>query len=399
MRVPESLIHGDVDEGYGPVADALRTNFADRGEVGAACAVYRDGRRVVDLWGGVRDGKAVTPWERDTMVLVFSASKGMAGAAMAIAHSQGLYDYEDEVAQHWPAFAHAGKQNATIRHLLSHRAGVPKLDKRVEVDRLRDREWLSTALANQAPSWTPGTDHGYHAVTLGWYQSELLRRVDPGQRSLGGFFADEVADRLGVDFYFGLPDDIEGRRLAYIHAYGLIAMLFNLNKMPRSMRIAMLNPAGLGSQAMRTLPDLVKERKINSREMLSLEAPSVLGVGEPRAMAHVFGSMATGGEELGLRPETLMEIEEPAPWGRDRVVKVDTCFSLGFVKPFPDFRFGTSSRAYGAPGGGGSFGMADPDTGIGYAYAMNRLGFHFPVDPRERAVRMALYEVIGGAAQ
>ena len=399
MRVPEATIRGDVDDGYGPVADAFRANFEHRGEVGAACAIYRDSQKVVDIWGGFRNGKQLTPWQQDTMLLVFSASKGMAAAAMAIAHSQRLFGYEDRVAEIWPEFARGGKEEVTVRELLSHRAGVPKLDERVSLARLRDTEWLSRALADQAPSWTPGTDHGYHGVTLGWYQSEMLRRLDPEGRRMGKFFAEQVADRLGVDFYFGLPDSVDERRLAYIHAYGPLAMLLNLNKMPRAMLTGMLNPAGLGHQVMRTLPDLVKERKINRREMLALEAPSVLGVGEARAMARVYGSMATGGGELGLQADTLRELEKPAPWGRDRVLKVDTCFSLGFIKPFPGFGFGTSDRAYGAPGGGGSFGMADPDAGIGYAYAMNRLGFHFPADPRERAVRSAFYEVIGERAQ
>jgi CubicO group peptidase (beta-lactamase class C family) len=238
---------------------------------------------------------------------------------------------------------------------------------------------------------------------LGWYQSELIRRVDPQRRRIGRFFAEAVAAPLDAEFHLGLPDTVEDRRLARIHAFKPAQMLLHLNKMPARMLLSFLNPRGVLSKAMRTLPDLMKEDVINRRDVLALEVPSVLGVGEPRGIARVYGSLATGGAELGMRPATLAALEEPseAPSGklRDLVLHMDTVFSLGYLKPFPGFRFGTSSRAYGTPGGGGSFGMADPDAGIGYAYAMNRLGFHTPVDPREQALRQALYDALGGPPQ
>jgi CubicO group peptidase (beta-lactamase class C family) len=154
---------------------------------------------------------------------------------------------------------------------------------------------------------------------------------------------------------------------------------------------------------MRTLPLLMKPGAFNLREVRAAELPSVNGTGQVRGMAQAYGSMATGGEELGIRPETIRLLEEPGvdPSGglRDLVVQMDTRFSLGYLKPFPGFEFGSSSRAYGAPGGGGSLGFVDPDAGVGYAYGMNRLGFHNPVDPREVAVRSALYEALGARPQ
>jgi CubicO group peptidase (beta-lactamase class C family) len=403
VKVPESLIDGDVDEGYGSVADAFRANFRNLDEVGAACAVYRNGRKVVDLWGGYRDGRNLTPWEPDTILLVFSASKGMASAAMAVAHSRGLFDLDEAVAVYWPEFAQNGKDEITVRQLFSHQAGLAILDERLDLARVADTEWLSNVLARQRPGWEPGSGHGYHAVTLGWYQSELVHRVDPQGRRLGQFFAEEVARPLEAKFFIGLPDEVADERVATIHAFAPIEMLLNLDKMPRRMLVSFLNPWGLTSRAMRTLPEIVREDKINSRELLALEVPSVIGIGEPRAMARIYGSLAAGGPELGLLRETLRALEEPAenPSGRlrDLVLKMETSFSLGFVKPFPQHPFGSSSRAYGTPGGGGSFGMADPDAGIGYAYAMNRLGFHTPIDPRELAIREALYTAIGGPSQ
>lgn len=403
VKVSESLLHGDVDEGYGSVADAFRDNFMQMDEVGAACAVYRDGRKVVDLWGGYRDGRSLTPWAADTILLVFSASKGMASAAMAVAHSQGLFDLDEVVAAYWPEFAQNGKAEVTVRQLFAHQAGLAVLDEKLTAARIADTEWLSGVLASQTPRWEPGSGHGYHAVTLGWYQSELLHRVDPQSRRLSRFFAEEIARPLDADFFIGLPDEVEDERVATIHAFSPVEMLFNLDKMPRRMLLSFLNPWGIASRAMRTLPEIVHEDKINSRELLALEVPSVIGVGEPRAMARVYGSLATGGTELGLTRKTLDALEQSAedPSGqlRDLVLQMDTSFSLGFVKPFPRHPFGSSSRAYGTPGGGGSFAMADPDTGIGYAYAMNRLGFHTPIDPRELAIREALYKAIGGPRQ
>ncbi len=403
VEVPEELILGDVDEGFGKVADAFRLNFNQRQEVGAACAVYREGRKVVDLWGGYRDGRQLLPWGKDTIVLVFSASKGIASTAMAVAHSKRLLDLDVPVAEYWPEFAQHDKEDITVRQLMAHQAGLAALDEKLDMEKAADVEWLGEVLAAQRPTWTPGTRHGYHAVTLGWYQSELLSRVDPMGRRLGKFFADEVARPLKAAFFFGLPPDIPDERVATVHAFKAYEMIMNLNKMPTRMLLSFLNPFGRTARAMGTLPELIDEEKVNSHEMLALEAPSVLGVGEPRAMARIYGAMAAGGRELDLRAETIRALEQPVdpPSGvlRDRILQMDTSYSLGFVKPFPGFRFGSSSRAYGTPGGGGSFGMADPDTGIGYAYAMNRLGFHNPVDPRELALREALFQVIGGPAQ
>lgn len=402
VRVPSHLIRGDVDVGFGPVADAFSDNFSSRREVGAACAVYLAGRKVIDLWGGYRDGHTAAPWEPDTMVVVFSASKGMASAAMAVAHSRGLFDWDRPVAHYWPDFGQNGKAGITVRQLMSHQAGLPYLDAKPNLEHARDREWLSASLAAQRPAWEPGTRHGYHAITLGWYQSELLRRTDPGGRSIGPFFNDEIALPLGADFYFGIPPRIPDERLATIHAFRRPQMIFNLDKMPRRMLLSFLNPRGTTARAMTALPEIVKPDMLTRRKSLEAEVPSVLGVGEPRAMALVYGELAQGGPSLDMKQDTIRALEEPAPapsGALDQVLRMQTSFSMGFVKPFPEFTFGSSSRSYGAPGGGGSFGMADPELGLGYAYGMNRMGFYTPVDPRELTLRKAVYEVLGARPQ
>src|SRR5688572_11554076 len=162
VDVPAELIQGGVDEGYGAVADEFRRNFAERGEVGAACAFYRDGRKVVDLWGGYRDGVRKLPWDRDTLVTVFSATKGMAGLVLPVVHSRGLFDPEERVATYWPEFAQNGKADVTVRQLLSHQAGLALLDQRIDLAIARDPDRLAAILAAQEPAWEPGTAHGYH---------------------------------------------------------------------------------------------------------------------------------------------------------------------------------------------------------------------------------------------
>jgi CubicO group peptidase (beta-lactamase class C family) len=403
VEVPAKLIGGEVEEGYGEVADAFRSNFAERGEIGAACAFYQDGRKVVDLWGGYRDGIAKLPWERDTLVTVFSSTKGMSSTAIPVAHSRGWIDVEEPVASYWPEFAQNGKGAITVRQLMSHQAGLAILDRKLDLATVADPGLLAPVLAAQEPAWEPGTRHGYHAVTLGFYESELLRRVDPSGRSLGQFFADEIAGPLDAEFYIGVPAGVGDERIATIHAFTPPEVLLHLNKMPARLLLSMLNPRGTLSRAMRTLPFLLEPDAFNRREVREAELPSVNGTGQIRAMARIYGSLATGGRELGLRAETLRLLEEPGidPSGRrrDLVVQMNTRFSLGYLKPFPGFEFGSSDRAYGTPGGGGSLGFVDPDAGVGYAYGMNRLGFYNPIDPRELALRAAFYEVIGERPQ
>jgi len=396
VDVPAHLVRGDVDAGYGPVADAFRRNFAERGEIGAACAVYKDGVKVVDLWGGYQDGRRRLPWRPDTLVPVMSTTKGVASLAMAVAHSHGLLDYDERVATYWPEFAQNGKADVTVRQMLSHQAGLPAIDRPLSIEDLADLDLLADALAEQAPAWKPGTRHGYHAMSLGWYEGELVRRVDPAHRTLGRFFAEEIAAPLNIEFYIGLPDSVDPGRLAFIHGYKPAETPLHLHQMPPRFVAGFLNPRSLTFRSFANPKVLRETSNYNRMDVLRLEVPAANGTGEARAIAKAYGSMAAGGADLRVASATVDALVQPArpPSGglRDVVIGVDTLFSLGYVKPFPRFRFGTSAgKAFGTPGGGGSFGFADPDAGIGFAYAMNRTGFRLWDDPREVALRDALY--------
>ncbi len=225
-------VHGDVEDGYGAVADQFRRNFIEHKELGAACAVVRDGELVVDLWGGYRDKKRTKTWQRDTLVTVWSTTKGMSAAPMAVAHSRGLFNLDALVADYWPEFAQAGKEAITVRQLLEHEAGLAVIDKRLDLLTVGDPDSLGAVLAAQKPSWTPGSARGYHAQSLGWYESQLLRRVDPGGRTIGRYFADEVAAPLGIEFYIGLPSSLSRERVATFVGGSRAGMALHFREVP-----------------------------------------------------------------------------------------------------------------------------------------------------------------------
>jgi CubicO group peptidase (beta-lactamase class C family) len=384
-------IKGFVSQGFDPVRKAFAENFTRRGELGAACCVYHDGEKVVDLWGGIRNRSTGEPWEEDTMVVVYSTTKGMAAMTLAMAHSRGWLDYDELVCTYWPEFAQNGKESVTVRQLLAHQAGLFAFDEPVDRTVVADLDRLAVVLARQKPAWEPGTRQAYHAITLGFYENELLRRIDPQHRSLGQFFQDEIAYPLDLDFFIRLPRTVPNSRLATVVSPGFLKLLFGF---PISLALATLNPRSNIYRALVTNPGsgIVHDDKvIYSRD---LEVPSGGGVGTARAIAHAYGDFAAGGQELGLRAETLRELSMPPVPPKsgfyDECMKGEAKFLLGFMKPCAAWPF-HEPKAFGHPGAGGSIGFADPQSRIGYAYVTNRMGVDLTGDPRDRALRDALY--------
>ena len=295
VTVSPDLVGGDVDEGYGKVADAFRANFASGREVGAAMAVYRNGVKVVDLWGGYANGITKAPWQHDTMVNMFSTTKGVAALAVATAVSHGLFGYDDKVVDLWPEFAQAGKADVTVRQLLGHQAGLCVLKPAPTVRDVADPARLSAMLAAQKPAWPPGTRHGYHAITLGWYESELIRRTDPAGRTLGRFLADEIAGPLKLDLHIGLPDSVRRDRIAHLHHWSRPESLLHLSVLPGSLVAASLNPVGLLARA-GCLPRDVNPwaGDYNRDEVRAIEIPSANGIGTATAVAQLYGAAAAG---------------------------------------------------------------------------------------------------------
>jgi CubicO group peptidase (beta-lactamase class C family) len=391
------LIEGIAAPEFHEVRREFERNFVERGEQGAACAIYHRGQKVVDLWGGQRCSVNSLPWTERTLSLVFSATKGMAAAAMAVAHSRDLFELDDPVAHYWPEFQQQGKRHITVRQLLTHQSGLIATDQPLSVQELANHDALAEILARQRPAWPAGLKHGYHTLTLGWYQSELIRRIDPQRRSLGAFFRDEVAAPLKAEFYIGLPKSIEEQRLARTKGYHRLALLWHLGELPRRMVLSGIWPRSLVARSVNPLR-LQNPADVGSPELRGIEIPSANGIGEARAIARIYGSLATGGRELGITPRTWQELTAPATPPQlglhDAILKIDTRYSFGFSRPTRAMQFGSGPTSFGCPGAGGCFGMADPDEQLGFAYVTNKMGFRLFDDVREKAVRDACYRCL-----
>ena len=397
MPFKPSAVEGTVARGFESVRDAFAGNFARRGELGGACCAFVHGENVVDLWGGIRDKATGEPWQRDTMVIVYSATKGLAAMTLALAHSRGWLDYDATVASYWPAFAQNGKAHVSVRQLLAHQAGLYALDVPLTRGLVADLDRLADVLARQVPAWEPGTRQAYHGITLGFYESELLRRVDPRHRSVGQFFADEIAAPLGLDLYIRLPDDIPESRFAVMTRPSALDLLRGF---PLRLALDTFNPRSRIVRALRGSELPHDPARVYAR---NLEVPSGGAVGTARAIAGAYTAFAGQGHELGVRVETLGLLAAPAVppshGSYDECMKVSgIAFSLGFMKSSAAMRFG-GPRSFGAPGAGGAMGFADPDAGVGYGYVTCKMGTRLSGDPRDIALRDALYDAIGRSSR
>ena len=385
------VVQGVVTPGFEAVRTAFAQNFEQRGEQGAACTMFHRGRKVVDLWGGIADASTQAAWNEDSVVLVYSLTKGMTGLACALAVSRGLFAYDMPVARIWPEFAANGKQHVTVRELLSERAGVAAVDLSLSLANMGDQDALAAALAAQVPNWTPGDYAGNHSYSLGWIASELIRRTDPRQRSLGRFFADEIAAPLGADFFIGLPADFPVSRLGEgVDQLG-DRLLLHLDTLPAMMVLAMVWPWSLPARALNN-PKLGQgPAELDQPPWRAIENGGAGGIGSARALATIYNEFATGGQRLGITSAVLADLAAipaaPRRGLRDLVLKTDLRYSLGMEKQGADFDFDGSPDAFGTFALGGSYAFANPAAQIAYAYVTNKLGFYKWDDPREKSVR------------
>jgi CubicO group peptidase (beta-lactamase class C family) len=284
----------------------------------------------------------------------------------------------------------------TVRQLLAHEAGLPVIDEALNPRLIADFDRLADVIARQRPLWEPGSRHGYHGISIGWYMGELVRRIDPDRRTLGRFFADEIAGPLELDVHFGVPEEIPKRRIARIER-AAIRSLPNLRDMPPRMALAMANPRSVTFKAFAN-PRLRTPASLDSRHYRHLEFPAGGALGTARGIARAYSAFAVSPPELGVTEATMDELtaapRPPARGWHDEVLKVDTAFSHGFARPHGELDFGFSKRSFGHPGAGGSFAFADPDAHVSFAYVMNRMGFHIANDPREKSLRDAFQRCI-----
>lgn len=388
------MISGWTAPGFGRVLDEFRRNFDLRGEEGAAFSVYRGSEPLVELYGGYIDQERTRKWESDTIVLMFSVTKGIAAGTLALARSRGLFDYDAPVARYWPEFAQNGKGEITVRQLFGHQAGLSTLDHTIDVELLSDTDRLAAYLAEQTPLWQPGHRQGYHPLTLGLYQSELLRRTDPEGRGVGEYFREEVAAVLGLEFRIGTPPEVGMANQVELSRFDRSALLKDLWGAPKGYILASMFPDSLTSRTFRN-PAMAEITDLGKPPYRQLELASANGIGRVSDVARFYSELAVGGPHLGLDDRTFQELtapgRPPAGGATDLVLRFKPRYSLGFWKPFPQWRFGTDESAFGAPGAGGAFGFADPVHGVGVAYAPSRLGGRIWNDQREAALRKVLY--------
>ncbi|MCZ0204616.1 serine hydrolase [Streptomyces sp. UMAF16] len=381
-------IHGHCDPRFTAVREAFEENFRARGELGAAVAVTVAGETVVDLWGGWADPARTRPWERDTVVNVWSTTKGVVALCAHLLADRGLLDLDAPVAAYWPEFAAEGKGKVLVRHLLSHRAGLAGLREPHTLEQLYDWETTTARLAATAPWWEPGTRSGYHALTYGFLVGEVIRRVS-GLRP-GAFLERELAGPLGVDFTVGLPARDVGRaaELVLAPAPQGAEQAVDLGTLTPVARAALANPATGPAQA-------------NSAGWRAAEIPAANGHGTARAVAALYGVFAGRGAFGGRRflsPRAAERARESEGPGRDLVLGAafegETEIGLGLWLSGPHGLYGPNPRAFGHDGFGGSCGLADPEAGVSLGYVMNRMGHRLADDPRKTALVDALYRAL-----
>ena len=442
-------IGGRVAPGFEGVRDAFAANFVAHGEVGAGFSLVHDGRTVVDLWGGVADAATGAPYGEATLQLVFSSTKGATAVCANLLAQRGELDVDAPVSSYWPEFAQAGKGDIPVRWLLCHKPGLPFIDADLDLAAALDWETATAALAAMTPLWKPGSAHGYHAVTYGWLVGEVVRRITG--KSLGRFFADEVAGPLGLEFWIGLPDEQQSRvaplttrglrrgartaggpdgvaaaRAGQAEAPGLAAeqplaaaagsATETVASLSGALDAAEADGAGAGGMVemvekllgpgsllikalggTRALP-FVSDGVFNRPEVRAAELPAANGVANARSMARMYAATIGAVEGAGtgplLTPAQVTAASETQTSGGDQVLFLDTTFGLGFMTSSPFSPYG-GARSFGHAGAGGSVGFADPEQGLGFGYVMNRMMTNLSGDPRSRGLVAAVYEAIG----
>ena len=381
---------GECDPRFRRVRDAFAENFAESGEVGASVAIALDGELVVDLWAGHAERTKTRPWERDTIVGVYSTTKGIVAIAAHMLADRGLLDFDAPVADVWPEFAQSGKETLPLRYLLTHQAGLPVIDEQLPAGAQLDWARMVGALERQAPVWMPGTEQGYHTATFGWLVGEVIRRVSG--KSVGTFVREQIADPLGVDFLIGFGPEEDARVADLLPARLTAGAESSATSSP--LAEAMSDPASLTARSFNLTPRQRGDGP-NSRSSRASEQPSSNGHGNARALATIYGALADGGAWRGHRlvsEDAVRLAGEQQTLGPDVILRYPIRRSLGFMMPVPGSGDARGPNAFGHAGMGGSLGFADPDAGLGFGYAMNQMwgSTMDGADPRaDRLVRAA----------
>jgi CubicO group peptidase (beta-lactamase class C family) len=387
-------VEGDCDSRFDLVRREFERNFTERDELGASVSVTLEGKTVVDLWGGAADPATGRPWQKDTLVHVYSNTKGATAICAHILVDRGEIKLDSPVAKYWPEFAAAGKQDITVRVLMAHQAGLPAVRTPLGPGAFYDWELMTSLLAAEEPFWQPGTRNGYHGLTYGFLVGELIRRVSG--KSLGAFFKDEVAGRLGLDFHIGLPESEEGR---VAHA---IPATPDPSKFGEFERLAFTEPTSVQSLMFMNSGGYLMPGEADTRAAHAAEIGAVGGMTNARGLAGMYAPLANGGGPL-VGADGLARMGAVASaTGVDAVLLVPTRFGLGFVKSIDNRGIGLedgsvilAEPAFGHSGFGGSIGFADPVARLSFGYAMSKHGGGVGLNSRGQSLIDAAYRSLG----
>ncbi len=396
QHTAQGILQGTFEPEFKPVVDAFTHNFEANGEIGASLCVTREGASVVDVWGGVADVKTQSPWQADTVCVVFSSTKGAVALAAHTLVASGELDLDAAVSRYWPEFATNGKEAATVRMMLDHSVGVPAMREKLKENGCCDWGYMVERLEREEPFWKPGNRNGYHMANFGWTVGELIRRVS-GQ-SLGTYFREAIAKPTAAEFWIGLPEAMESRvapMIPFRPVRGAPQGAFTqaLIKDPNSIpALAFYNQGGFNP---------------NSRHCRAAEIGGGGGVANGRGLARIYAPFACGGELDGRRfvdADTLAAMGEVAvATHEDATLLIPTRFGLGFMKSMDNRKTPGVDRssvilggtAFGHVGAGGSIGFADPSARMSFGYAMNRMGPGILLNERGQALVDATYRVLG----
>ncbi|CAN5672337.1 serine hydrolase domain-containing protein [soil metagenome] len=391
-----TTIHGNADDGFGPLADAFNANFESGAEQGAAVAVYHRGRLVVDLYAGVADAVAGTPWTADTVTVGFSVTKGLMALCGYLAHQRGLLDFDAPVASVWPEFAANGKQDTIIRDLFDHRSGLMALDRDLTLDDVAQWTPVIRAIEAQRPLWAPGTAFAYHALTYGWLTGEVLRRVT-GLRP-GPLVADYLTARLSARAWIGLPA-AEEHKVARMHAAPESNDPPDLEFVKKAMSILpVLRSMTLGGAFPPNMLGDDQTPGLNSPRVHAMEIPAANGILDGRALAAIYAAAVS---EIDGSPKLLAEdtiadalkvrsADDPWPGA---LIGPASRFSTGFMVNGIPTRPLLSDTSFGHDGASGSLGFADADAEVGFGYVNNQMGGIS--DKRANSLTAALKRCLG----
>ncbi len=390
-------ITGECQSRFALVREEFERNFAERGEVGASVCVTVDGETVVDLWGGVADPATGRAWERDTIGVVWSCTKGAAAVCAHMLVARGQCSLDAPVSSYWPEFAKHGKEAITVRMLLAHQAGLAAFREPIPDDGYCDWDLIAGRLADEEPLWEPGARHGYHALTFGHLVGEIVRRVSG--RSIGTFFREEVAEPRGIDLWIGLPAAHEPRVAPTLPAEPPAPG----TEIPSFYRVAMTDPTSVGALVLMNSGSVFASGWIDTRDAHAAELPAFGGIGNARALAGMYRTLAIGGDGLVDAEELAVMGAVVSATSVDATMLVPTRWSTGFAKSVDNSAGGPGDRdgvilseeAYGHVGMGGSIGFVDPRARMSFGYTMNRQGMSVGLDARGQSLVDAAYTVLG----